>query len=81
MNKPKDMISEQKQFLEPKIQEGATLSDEDLMGIAAALLHVESSLSDLGSALDGDDMFWRQEGVEDMSRLRSPRQTQHGRKP
>ena len=55
MNKPKDMISEQKQFLEPKIQEGATLSDEDLMGIAAALLHVESSLSDLGSALDGDD--------------------------
>ncbi|WP_455221594.1 Hpt domain-containing protein [Kaarinaea lacus] len=55
MNKPKDMISEQKQFLEPKIQQGATLSDEDLMGIAAALLHVESSLSDLGSALDGDD--------------------------
>lgn len=55
MNKPKNMISEQKQFLEPKIQEGATLSDEDLMGIAAALLHVESSLSDLGSALDGDD--------------------------
>ncbi|WP_455197776.1 Hpt domain-containing protein [Kaarinaea lacus] len=55
MNKPKDMISEQKQFLEPKIQEGAILSDEDLMGIAAALLHVESSLSDLGSALDGDD--------------------------
>ena len=55
MNKPKNMISEQKQFLEPKIQEGATLSDEDLMGIAAALLHVESSLSDLGSALDGED--------------------------
>ncbi|KPJ95330.1 MAG: hypothetical protein AMJ55_04040 [Gammaproteobacteria bacterium SG8_15] len=54
MNKPKNMISEQKQFLEPKIQEGATLSDEDLMGIAAALLHVESSLSDLGSALDGE---------------------------
>lgn len=55
MNKPKDMISEQKQFLEPKIQQGATLSDEDLMGIAAALLHVESSLSDLGSALDSND--------------------------
>jgi len=55
MNRPKDMISEQKQFLEPKIAQGATLSDEDLMGIAAALLHVESSLSDLGSALDTDD--------------------------
>lgn len=55
MNKPKDMISEQKHFLEPKIEQGATLSEEDLMGIAAALLHVEASLSDLGSALDADD--------------------------
>ena len=55
MNKPKDMIKEQKEFLEPKIAEGATLSDEDLMGIAAALLHVESSLSDLGSAIDSED--------------------------
>ncbi|MCI0506311.1 MAG: hypothetical protein L0Z73_09415 [Gammaproteobacteria bacterium] len=54
MNKPKDMISEQKQFLEPKIREGVTLSEEDLMGVAAALLHVESSLSDLGSSLDKD---------------------------
>lgn len=54
MHKPKDMISEQKSFLEPKITAGETLSDEDLMGIAAALLHVESSLSDLGRALDAD---------------------------
>lgn len=54
MNKPKQMIDEQKQFLEPKIEQGDTLSDEDLMGIAAALLHVESSMSDLGRALDAD---------------------------
>jgi len=54
MNKPKELISEQRQFLEPKIRDGATLSENDLMGIAAALLHVESSLSDLGSALDND---------------------------
>jgi len=52
MNKPKEMIVEQKQFLEPKIQQGETLSDEDLMGIAAALLHVESSMADLGRTLD-----------------------------
>lgn len=52
MHKPKDMISEQKNFLAPKIAAGETLSDDDLMGIAAALLHVESSLSDLGRSLD-----------------------------
>ena len=55
MNKPKQQISEQKQFLEPKIQAGETLSDEDLMGIAASLLQVEASLSDLGSSLDAND--------------------------
>jgi len=54
MNKPKEMIVEQKQFLEPKIEQGETLSDEDLMGIAAALLHVESSMTDLGRTLDAD---------------------------
>lgn len=53
MNKPKEKITEQKAFLAPKIQAGETLSEDDLMGIAAALLQVESSLSDLGSALDG----------------------------
>ncbi len=54
MNKPKAMIDEQEQFLAPKIEQGETLSDEDLMGIAAALLHVESSMSDLGRTLDAD---------------------------
>ncbi|WP_455207710.1 hypothetical protein [Kaarinaea lacus] len=70
MNRPKDMISEQKQFLEPKIQQGAILSDEDLMGIAAALLHVESSLSDLGSALDNDhDSFLPPAEYENLLKL------------
>ena len=54
MNKPKDMIYEQKEFLEPKIENGESLSDDDLMGIAAALLTVESSLKDLGRTLDAD---------------------------
>ncbi|MGD8560453.1 MAG: hypothetical protein PVF34_10585 [Gammaproteobacteria bacterium] len=55
MNKPKERIGEQKEFLEPKIEAGEILSDDDLMGIASALLQVESSLSDLGSSLDGHD--------------------------
>lgn len=55
MHKPKDMISEQRSFLEPKIKAGESLTDEDLMGIAAALLHVESSLSDLGRSLDNSN--------------------------
>lgn len=52
MSRPKDLINEQKEFLSPKIQQGGSLSDDDLMGIAAAILHVESSLSDFGSAMD-----------------------------
>ena len=55
MHKPKEMIDEQIQFLEPKIEQGDSLSDDDLMGIAAALLTVESSMSDLGRTLEGDD--------------------------
>ena len=55
MNKPKQMIDEQKEFLEPKIEQSETLSEDDLMGIAAALLTVESSMSDLGRTLDSDD--------------------------
>lgn len=55
MHKPKEMIDEQKQFLEPKIEQGESLSDDDLMGIAAALLTVESSMSDLGRTLEGDE--------------------------
>ena len=55
MNKPKQMIDEQKEFLVPKIDQSETLSDDDLMGIAAALLTVESSMSDLGRTLDSDD--------------------------
>ncbi|WP_455210968.1 hypothetical protein [Kaarinaea lacus] len=52
MTKPKDLVKEQQVFLTPKIQQGEVLSVEDLMGIASAILHVESSLSDLGVAMD-----------------------------
>jgi chemosensory pili system protein ChpA (sensor histidine kinase/response regulator) len=52
MTRPKELVNEQKAFLAPKIQQGEVLSEDDLMGIAAAILHVESSLSDLGVAMD-----------------------------
>ena len=52
VTKSRDLIKEQQQFLAPKIKLGAILSEDDLMGIAAAILHVESSLSDLGVAID-----------------------------
>jgi chemosensory pili system protein ChpA (sensor histidine kinase/response regulator) len=52
MTRPKDLVKEQQQFLAPKIQQGQVLSVDDLMGIASAILHVESSLSDLGVAMD-----------------------------
>lgn len=52
MTRPKELVNEQKAFLAPKIQQAEVLSDDDLMGIAAAILHVESSLSDLGVAMD-----------------------------
>jgi len=52
MTRPKDLVKEQKEFLAPKIQQGEVLSVDDLMGIASAILHVESSLSDLGVAMD-----------------------------
>jgi chemosensory pili system protein ChpA (sensor histidine kinase/response regulator) len=52
VTKSRDLIKEQQKFLSPKIKLGAVLSDDDFMGIAAAILHVESSLSDLGFAMD-----------------------------
>lgn len=53
MNKLRDLIYNYKTFLGPKIEQGETLGDEDLMGIAAALLHIESSLSEFGKTFDG----------------------------
>ena len=52
MTRPKELVNEQQAFLAPKIQQGDVLSVDDLMGVAAAILHVESSLSDLGMAMD-----------------------------
>ena len=52
MTRPKELVKEQQTFLAPKIGQGEILSVDDLMGIAAAILHVESSLSDLGVAMD-----------------------------
>jgi len=52
VTRSRDLIKDQQKFLAPKIKLGAILSDDDLMGIAAAILHVESSLSDLGVAID-----------------------------
>jgi chemosensory pili system protein ChpA (sensor histidine kinase/response regulator) len=52
MTRPKELVNEQQAFLTPKIQQNSVLSVDDLMGIAAAILHVESSLSDLGVAID-----------------------------
>jgi len=52
MTRPRDLIKEQQSFLAPKIQHGETLSVDDLMGIAGAILQVESSLSDLGISMD-----------------------------
>jgi chemosensory pili system protein ChpA (sensor histidine kinase/response regulator) len=52
MTRPKDLVKEQQDFLAPKIQQGEVLSVDDLMGVASAILQVESSLSDLGVAMD-----------------------------
>lgn len=52
MTRPRDLIKEQQSFLAPKIKAGENLSVDNLMGIAAAILQVESSLSDLGVTMD-----------------------------
>lgn len=51
MNAQKDYITNQKHFLDSMIVQNKRLSQDDVMGIAAALLHIESSLLDLGSSL------------------------------
>jgi chemosensory pili system protein ChpA (sensor histidine kinase/response regulator) len=53
MTRQRDLINEKKVFLQTQIAQGATLSDEDLMSMAAAILQIESSLSDFGGALNG----------------------------
>lgn len=51
MKNEKNIIREQEDFLRPKIEQGEILSDEDLIGVATALLHIESSIVNLGSAM------------------------------
>ncbi|WP_455205513.1 hypothetical protein [Kaarinaea lacus] len=51
MNTQKTLINEYTRFLEPKIIQGETLDEEDFMGVASALLHVESALSGFGTNL------------------------------
>ena len=51
MNAQKDYVINQRNFLDAMIVQGKALSDDDVMGIAAALLHIESALMDLGSSL------------------------------
>lgn len=51
MSKQKNIIQQQEDFLRPKISCGETLSDEDLLEVATALLHIESSINNLAGAL------------------------------
>ena len=47
----KDYVLEQKQFLESIIADNKSLTEDDVMNIAAALLKIESSLHNLGSSV------------------------------
>ena len=51
MSAQKNLIIEQEEFLLPKINNGEILSDEDLMSIATAFLHIESSIKNLAGAV------------------------------
>lgn len=53
MNTLRNLLVEYKEFLGPKITMGESLGEEDLMGIAAALIHVESSISDFSTDIQG----------------------------
>ncbi|MDX2464261.1 MAG: hypothetical protein QNK31_07095 [Porticoccus sp.] len=51
MKRQKEIIQQQEEFLHQKIFLKATLSDEELMDVATALLHIEASISNLASAI------------------------------
>lgn len=53
MNKQQSLIKEFKNFVASKVSKGEKLDDEDFMNVAAALLHVESSISEFGTNLGG----------------------------
>jgi chemosensory pili system protein ChpA (sensor histidine kinase/response regulator) len=51
LHKQKELISEQHAFLSSKISGGETLTEEELLTVATALLYIESALSDLCGAM------------------------------
>lgn len=51
MKRQKEIIQQQEEFLHQKIIMGATLSDKELMDVATALLHIETSINNLASAM------------------------------
>lgn len=55
MARQKTIFNEQKEFLAQKILHNEILSDEEMMGVATALLYVESSISDLAGAMHQTD--------------------------
>jgi len=60
MMRQKNLIYEQKEFLAPKVKDGTSLSEDELMGVATALLYVETSLGDfsnlMGNTNDDSDL-------------------------
>lgn len=55
MGKQQQLLDEQQVFLTEKISQNGILSDDDMMSMATALLYVESSISDLASAIHQPD--------------------------
>lgn len=53
MSNLKNLLHEYAVFLAPKVAAGEQLADNDLMGLAAALIHVDASISDLGIDVKG----------------------------
>lgn len=51
MKKESTIISDQVEFLQPKIGLSETLTDEDFMRVATALLHIESAITNLATAI------------------------------
>lgn len=51
MSKQRNIIQQQEDFLHEKISQKEILSNEELMNVATALLHIESSIGDLAGAM------------------------------
>jgi chemosensory pili system protein ChpA (sensor histidine kinase/response regulator) len=51
LSKQKELIAEQHTFLSGKSAAGETLSEDELLGVATALLYIESALGDLCGAI------------------------------